>query len=151
MTLLLAHRELSKKVKSSLVFVGDGYLRDKMEKYINDNNLENVFIMGFRNQSELPGFYAMSDVFVLPSKLEPWGLVVNEAMCFGLPVIVSDQVGASGDLVVDDENGYIFPACNINALTKSLTELFRRAVADSPRNTVQTNGRESYHPPSEPV
>ena len=122
MILLEAYMESSKKIESALVFVGDGYLRNRMEKYIKANNLKNVFIMGFRNQTELPNFYSLADIFVLPSDSEPWGLVVNEAMCFGLPVIISDQVGAGSDLVKSDENGYVFSAGDINALTNCLTD-----------------------------
>lgn len=125
MLLLEAYKELSKEIELALVFIGDGYLRKEMEKYINDNNLKNVYIMGFRNQSELPEFYAMSDVFVLPSNFEPWGLVVNEAMCFGLPIIVSDQVGASGDLVAVGENGYVFETKNITMLATYLKQLLQ--------------------------
>ena len=62
--------------------------------------------LAFVNQSQLPSVYCASDLFVLPSLFEPFGLVVNEAMLCGLPVAVSDRVGAKFDLVRPDENGY---------------------------------------------
>ena len=123
--LLKAFEIVSKEINSSLVFVGDGGLRKELEQYVVKNQIKNVYFMGFRNQTELPDFYSLADVFVLPSGFEPWGLVVNEAMCFGLPVIVSDQVGAGGDLVVDGENGYIFSVGNINTLSKYLIDFLQ--------------------------
>jgi glycosyltransferase involved in cell wall biosynthesis len=65
----------------------------------------------------------MADVFVLPSKEEPWGMVVAEAMCFGLPVITSDRVGAAMDLVKDGYNGFIFPAGNSKELANCIEKL----------------------------
>ena len=64
-----------------------------------------VRFLGFRNQSEMPAFYDLCDLFVLPSHFEPWGLVINEAMNAGKPVIVSDCVGAAPDLVQTGRNG----------------------------------------------
>ena len=72
---------------------------------------------------EIGKFYAMADFLVLPSKMETWGLVVNEALCFSLPVIVSNQVGAGQDLVIPEKNGYIFPVDNISALADSMSKL----------------------------
>ena len=70
---------------------------------------DRVRFLGFLNQSQLPSAYCAADLFVLPSLFEPFGLVVNEAMLCGLPVAVSDRVGARFDLVRPDENGYVFP------------------------------------------
>lgn len=109
-----------------LVFVGDGELRASIEARAAALGLDAVRFAGFRNQSELPRFYDLCDVFVLPSLLEPWGLVVNEAMNAGRAVIASDQVGAAIDLVRDSENGFVFPAGDVAALADRL----RRALAD---------------------
>lgn len=123
--LLKAFEIVSQAIQCSLVFVGDGELRSQLETYAKNNHIQNVFFIGFRNQTELPELYAMADIFVLPSKFEPWGLVVNEAMCFGLPVIVSDKVGAGGDLVKEGSNGYIYEAGKIDMLSKHLKDLLR--------------------------
>lgn len=125
--LLRAFSELSDQVRTALVFVGDGPLRHDMEKFVQEQDLGHIYFMGFRNQMELPKFYAMADVFVLPSGFEPWGLVVNEAMCFGLPVIVSDQVGAGADLVREGENGYVYPVGDIDRLAAILERLLQDA------------------------
>lgn len=106
--------------KASLVFVGDGPLRAEMERLTTEHRLTNVYFLGFRNQTELPTYYAMADILVLPSSFEPWGLVLNEAMCFGLPVIASDQVGAAVDLVQEGINGFIYPVGDVKALADRL-------------------------------
>ena len=79
--------------------------------------------VGFKNQSELPSLYAASDIFVLPSSEESWGLVVNEVMAAGLPVIVSDEVGAAPDLVNEKHTGIIYPCGDVDALAKALERL----------------------------
>jgi glycosyltransferase involved in cell wall biosynthesis len=104
-----------------LLMVGDGEKADALKSRSRALGLEaSVGFTGFRNQSELPGLYDLCDVFVLPSFLEPWGLVVNEAMNAGRAVIVSDQVGAGIDLVRDGENGLVFPAGDVAALADRL-------------------------------
>ncbi len=106
---------------AALVFVGDGILRPELEKYSEEHNLKNVHFAGFRNQTELPKYYAIADVFVLPSGPgETWGLVVNEAMCFGLPVVVSNMVGCVSDLVKEGENGFTTPLGDVAALAEKL-------------------------------
>ncbi len=119
--LLKAYKEILKNNNAILVFLGDGALREELKSYA--NNLQNVYFMGFRNQTELPEFYTIADIFVLPSKHEPWGLVVNEAMCFSLPIIISDKVGASGDLVKEGVNGFVFPHNDLNRLVENLNTL----------------------------
>ena len=83
---------------------------------------------GFRNQSELPSIYAMSDVFALPSRDEPWGLAVNEAMACGTAVISTDQCGCSADLV-DDVVGRSVPADDCDALVAALIDVLADAGA----------------------
>jgi glycosyltransferase involved in cell wall biosynthesis len=119
--LIEAYAQVVRKTPCALVFVGDGPLRADLEAYKQDHKLDHVYFVGFRNQSELPNFYATADVFVLPSKIEPWGLVINEAMCFGLPILTTDRVGAGKDLVQPGLNGFIFPADSVEALENYLT------------------------------
>jgi glycosyltransferase involved in cell wall biosynthesis len=90
----------------SLILIGDGDLRQSLQNHVEHLGAESVRFFGFQNRSQIAKFYAISDVLVLASVRETWGIVVNEAMCFGLPVIVSRQVGAGVDLVSDGENGY---------------------------------------------
>ena len=77
---------------------------------------DRILFLGFKNQSQLPQIYAASDVFVLPSENEPWGLVINEAMAAGLPVVVTNDVGAAPDLVEGEDTGFTYPVGNIDRL-----------------------------------
>ena len=97
-------------MSTRLLFVGDGEMRKELEREAPDN----VIFAGFKDQTELPIYYAAADLFILMSEREPWGLAINEAMACGTPVVASDQCGAAYDLVdfntgrmvkVDDEEG----------------------------------------------
>jgi glycosyltransferase involved in cell wall biosynthesis len=104
-----------------LVFVGDGEERDRLRERVSALGLdEHVRFEGFRNQSELPKYFALCDLFVLPSSREPYGLIVNEVMNAGRPVITTDEVGAARDLVRDGVNGFVVRAGDVNALTQAL-------------------------------
>jgi glycosyltransferase involved in cell wall biosynthesis len=109
-----------------LLIVGDGKERTHVEARRRQEAPEaakNIRMLGFRNQSELPRYYDLCDVFVLPSIHEPWGLVINEVMNAGRAVIVSDEVGCQPDLVADGENGCVFPARNVAALADALESI----------------------------
>jgi len=120
--LLVAFEKL-KLEKVALLFVGDGESRRPLEDYVARRHISKVRFTGFVNQSTLPKYYGLADVVVLPSRAEPWGLVVNEAMACGCAVVVSDVCGCAPDLVREGENGYIFPAGNVEALSKILRQL----------------------------
>lgn len=115
---------------SHLVFAGDGPMRESLEARAQALGIsDRVRFLGFVNQSQLPGVYCASDLLVLASVHEAFGLVVNEAMACGCPAVVSDRVGAKFDLVRDGETGYVYPAGDIAALAN----IFRRALSDPPR------------------
>lgn len=103
-----------------LLFVGEGEERAFLEQRVHQTGWTSVRFLGFKNQRELPRYYNLCDVFVLSSEYEPWGLVVNEAMSAGKPVIVSDKVGAAKDLVLDGENGFIIPVGDVRGLADRL-------------------------------
>jgi glycosyltransferase involved in cell wall biosynthesis len=108
---------------SYLVFAGDGPLRTGLEAEALALGIAGaVRFLGFVNQSKLPSVYRSSDVLVLPSEYEAFGLVVNEAMLCGCPVIVSDRVGARLDLVSEAKTGFVFSADNLEAFTALLRE-----------------------------
>ena len=107
-----------------LVIVGDGEQRATLEARTRELRLDDVRFAGFRNQSELPRFFQLADVFVLPSRHEAWGLIVNEVMAAGCPAIVSSDVGCHADLVTDGIEGCVFPVGNIAALTDALRRVF---------------------------
>ena len=115
---------------SRLVFAGDGPLRDSLEARAKALGISaRVRFLGFVNQSQLPGVYRASDLLVLASVHEAFGLVVNEAMACGCPAVVSDRVGAKFDLVRRGETGFIYPAGDVAALAK----IFREALSDPER------------------
>ena len=112
--LLEAYKNLSPEPGSEphpyLVIVGDGEERAALERQAAESGLEGVRFCGFRNQSELPRFFDLATVFVLPSRHEPWGLIVNEVMNAGRAVIVSDEVGCQPDLI-DGRSGRLCLPC----------------------------------------
>jgi len=99
-----------------LVLLGAGPLEDYYKRQILQKGIRNIHFKGFVQQDEILKYYAVADSFVLPSYEETWGLVVNEAMCSGLPVIVSKMAGSSEDLVEHGKNGFIFDPYNKNEL-----------------------------------
>jgi len=124
---------------SLLVFAGEGPQRAALEAEVTPGGLQQqVRFLGFVNQSQLPALYSAADVMVLPSIYEPFAVVVNEAMCCGCPVIVSDQVGAARDLVAPVDPEFIFPAGNV----ASLANILRGAFAD--RQKLQEAGRRGF-------
>jgi glycosyltransferase involved in cell wall biosynthesis len=133
--LLEAYRRLSPDGNSEpipyLLFVGDGEERERLQRAVRELGWSSVRFLGFVNQTELPAFYDLADVFVLPSEREPWGLVVNEVMNAAKPVIVSDQVGAAWDLVKEGENGFIVPVGDVETLADRIRRLtVDRALAE---------------------
>lgn len=92
----------------SLVLVGDGPQREQLETAARSSGFAGIHFEGFKKSADLPQYYAFASCFVLPSRREPWGLVVNEAMASGLPVIVSRQCGCAEDLVEPGGNGFVF-------------------------------------------
>lgn len=125
--------------KKALVLVGDGRLRSRMEGLMDENDRSSVYFMGFHNRDKIGEFYAMADILVLPSRTETWGMVVNEGLCFSLPVVVSDQVGAGTDLVVDGKNGIVFPTGDIKELSKGISKL-----VELPNEERERMGEESW-------
>lgn len=104
-----------------LVFVGDGELRKDMEDYIVSNKITNVLLTGFVNQTDICKYYLASDIFIMCSKLDAWGLSVNEAMNFHLPLLLSNQTCCATDLLIDGENGFTYTFDDENALSNTLS------------------------------
>jgi glycosyltransferase involved in cell wall biosynthesis len=112
-------------IDAHALFIGDGEARTAIERRAAAAGIRSaVTIAGFVNQRELPSWYAAADTLVLPSdSRETWGLVVNEAMAAGLPVVVSDAAGCSPDLVRDGENGFTYVCGDVAALSDRLTSI----------------------------
>lgn len=114
-----------------LLIVGDGEERPALEARIAaTNSAADIRMLGFKNQMELPRYFDLCDVFVLPSVHEPYGLIVNEVMNAGRAVIVSDEVGCRGDLIQHGVNGMVFKAGDIAELARAIN-----FVLESPERT----------------
>ena len=122
------------------VYVGDGALREACQASADRLTVPTTFA-GFHNQRALPSAYAAMDVLVLPSDArETWGLVVNEAMACGIPILVSSAAGCSPDLVVDGQTGYSFPVGDVGLLGVRLDTL-----ASSPELRLRLGGLARAH------
>lgn len=106
-----------------VALVGSGEMEDALRRLAAELGVTNISFVGFVNQSAMPELYAACDVFVLPSDNEPWGLAVNEAMCAGLPVVLSREIGCVPDLLREGRNGFSFPAGDDVALAAGLRAL----------------------------
>ena len=114
--------DINFKKKAFLIIVGDGELKEKVLKLITPFK-ENFLFLGYQDQSQIPFYYYISHFFVIPSKEENWGLTVNESLCCGLPVISSDSVGSSYDLLNED-NSFIFKDNDKTDLIRALSQSF---------------------------
>jgi glycosyltransferase involved in cell wall biosynthesis len=111
----------------SLVLLGAGGMRARILERIAALGLDGqVLLPGFRQYDELPSYYGLAGAFIHASTAEQWGLVVNEAMAAGLPVIVSERCGCAPDLVRSDVNGYVFDPSD----SEALAGLMARVAAD---------------------
>lgn len=134
--LLKAYLEAGLKEQAQLIFVGEGVLRGELEKLIQESQAGHVHLLGFFNYSQLPLAYVLGQVLCLTSETDAWGLVVNEAMVCGRPVLVSDAVGCAPDLV-DETNGWVAPADDLSALARVLRQAYEE------RHTWEEKGEQS--------
>jgi glycosyltransferase involved in cell wall biosynthesis len=111
------------RVPGALVLAGSGNEEGRLRALAGDR----VRFLGPLDRDELVEWYARADVFVLPSRSEPWGMVLNEAAAAGLPLVATEEVGAAQDLVEDGVNGFRVPSGDEAALAEAL-----RRLADDP-------------------
>ena len=109
----------------NLLIVGGGPLKEQLSKLAADQQIN---LLDWQSYEELPRIYRRASLFVLPSRFEPWGLVVNEAMAAGLPLVISNEVGCAPDLLRPTVNGWTFPAND----ETSLKNIFNALVTASP-------------------
>ena len=109
-----------------LTLLGDGPQRQHFQSRVPPALRDRIGFKGFVQPSALPDVFARADVFVLPSRYDGWGLVINEAIAAGMPVISTDRVGAAADLVEDGRNGFVVPADDaetlLNAMDRFITD-----------------------------
>jgi glycosyltransferase involved in cell wall biosynthesis len=106
-----------------LFMIGSGPLLDRCHKYIKDHSINNIHLVGFKNQKQLKKFYSISNCLVLSSKYETWGLVLNEAMSSGLPCIATKSSGAVQDLIRHGSNGYIYNSGSVEELAMNMLKI----------------------------
>lgn len=111
------------RAQTGLVFAGNGVSKAELEQRAERIGTGRICFPGFVDREDLAGFYALAEALILPTHSDPWGLVVNEAMACGLPIIVTNVAGCSADLVEDGWNGYIVPSGNPERLKVALDSL----------------------------
>jgi len=126
------------------MIVGSGPEEKKLKEFCNENNLKNVFFEGFQQQNELPKYYALADIFILPSFEEVWGLVVNEALASGLYVLCSKYAGAAYDLI-NDKNGRLFDPKDIDSFIKLIKQTRQQIVKiQKQRNSISEQAHNEF-------
>jgi glycosyltransferase involved in cell wall biosynthesis len=140
--LIEAFAKVDRGLDVTLLLVGSGKDEAKYRLRVQSLGIEHrVAFVGFVARAEVPRYYAASDVLVLPSRSEVWGLVINEALACGVPVIATDACGAAPDLIQDNVNGFVVPARNVEALSRSIAHFFARpelhaAMRDAARKSI---------------
>jgi glycosyltransferase involved in cell wall biosynthesis len=124
LALLDAYRRVRETHDCALFIVGSGELEDDLRREVEKREIRDVHFSGFLDQTQIAQAYTVADIFALVSAYdETWGLVVNEAMNFDLPIVVSDRVGCAADLVTHGENGLVVPHDNREAMAAALATL----------------------------
>lgn len=126
-----------KKLYPSLrvLIIGNGPLEDNLRDRLDSEKIDYV-LPGFIQQDELPNYYSLSKLFLFPTQSDPWGIVANEAIAAGTPVITCDNAGVAGDLVLNNFNGYVLPL-DVDIWVKKINELLED---DFKRNYFVNNG-----------
>ena len=133
------------KEQISLVFAGDAPGRAELQKRAAAIKPGSVHLAGFLQREDMAVHYALAESFVFPTHSDPWGLVVNEAMACGLPVICSDAAGCAADLI-DRENGRVVPAGAVLELAAALKELADDSQLASSRGEASMKKIRAYSP-----
>lgn len=123
----------------TIVFIGDGHERKNLELYAQQNHIKAKFV-GFKGQEDLPRYYSIADVMAVVSDYDPSPKVINEAMNYELPLILTDIVGTAYDLVKEGENGFIVKVGDINAIAEKIVffNKNRKAAKTMGKKSLQT-------------
>ncbi len=108
---------------ASLDLIGEGPLRGSLESRLNEHSQGRIRFLGFRPVGDLPLLFSDADVFILPSRHDGWGVVVNQAVGAGMPIIATETVGASNDLVKPGENGFRIAVDSCEAIVSAMKSL----------------------------
>jgi glycosyltransferase involved in cell wall biosynthesis len=124
--LLDAYARVRRELPCALMIVGSGELELSLRDKVAREQIPDVNFAGFLNRTQISQAYLTADIFALPSlQHETWGMVVNEAMNFSLPIVVTDKVGCADDLVQDGENGFVVSSEDSSDLSNRLRQLIQ--------------------------
>ena len=142
--LLNAYRRLDPELRREfgLIFVGDGVARPELSRLAADLTPGCVKFPGFVQRENLAAYYALAEALVFPTHAEVWGLVVNEGMACGLPIVCTEVTGCAADLVEEGWNGRVLPPRDIKGLTQALEDLVRcpeatRVMGENSKRRIQ--------------
>jgi len=123
--LLSAYAKLDELMRRQfgLVFVGEGSSRQQLEEEAASISPGVIRFAGFAQREQLGTYYALAEMLILPTYTDPWGLVVNEAMACGLPIVCSRVAGCAADLVREDWNGLLVPPRDVSLLANAMQHL----------------------------
>jgi len=148
-TLLDAHRDLRRSgAAASLLLAGDGEDEEHLRRRVEEEAIPGVVFAGFREGVELVALYGACDAFVFPTLGDPWGLVVEEAMASGLPVVSSSAAGEIRSRVREGETGFVIPPQQPSALARAMERLLetelRKRLGAAARESVQHRTPEAW-------
>jgi len=129
-----------------LVFAGDGPLRGSLQERATEIRPGNVKFCGWVHREQLPEIYSLADGLVFPTHSDPWGLVVNEAMACGLPIIVSEVAGCVPDLVEEGRNGFVVRPRSIEGLAQAMQTLANQREMAAQMGSCSIQRIQSYTP-----
>ena len=121
-----------------LAIIGDGPLRQDLKELAGSLQLKHVSFLGIIPNDEIPEYMYEADAFILSSWSESWGLVVNEAMAAGLPVLLSDKINAAATLLKNDVNGYSFSPGNIEEMKQRILQYINLSLEDKIQMSVNS-------------
>jgi glycosyltransferase involved in cell wall biosynthesis len=148
--LLQAYNALPSQLRTEigLVFAGEGPARGELEHRAASFSPGVVQFTGFAQREELASYYGLAEIFVFPTHTDPWGLVVNEAMACGLPIICSSAAGCAADLVEDGWNGRVVSPGEPDVLASAMYELaqngeLRARMAEHSQERIEAHSPET--------
>ncbi|MCG2737893.1 MAG: glycosyltransferase family 4 protein [Candidatus Methanoperedenaceae archaeon] len=106
-----------------LIIIGDGVLKRELEEICVKKQIKDVHFTGWVSEEKKIIYYSIADLFVLPTLEDVWGLVINEAMCCGLPIISTNAAGCAVDMIIPGDNGFFVDAANADQLYLTMKKI----------------------------